>query len=186
MPRVHRKSWDIPGEPHCLTFSCFQRKKFLSRERSIGWFLESLNAARQKQTFELWGYVIMPEHVHLVLLPGDGTKISKILQAIKRPVTRKAVHWIEANSPGFLAELTDKQPNGKTAHRFWQRGGGYDRNLRSVPDVYEKIEYIHANPVRRGLVTGPEDWPWSSYSSWNTGTDHPISLNKNSLPPLES
>jgi len=186
MPRLHRKSWDIAGSPHCLTFSCFQRKKFLSRERSANWFLESLDAARLKQAFDLWAYVIMPEHVHPVLLPGDGVQISKILQAIKRPITRKAEHWLETHSPDFLAELTDKQPNGKITHRFWQRGGGYDRNLRSIPDVYEKIEYIHANPVRRGLVENPEDWPWSSYNSWQTGTGYPIQLDKNSLPPLES
>ncbi|MCK5113739.1 MAG: transposase [Phycisphaerae bacterium] len=186
MSRLHRKSWDIAGSPHCLTFSCFQQKKFLSRERSANWFLESLDVARLKQAFDLWAYVIMPEHVHLVLLPGDGIKISKILQAIKLPVTRKALHWLEKNSPGFLTELTDKQPNEKTTQRFWQRGGGYDRNLRSISDVYEKIKYIHANPVRRGLVENPEDWPWSSYNSWETGIDSLIKLNRDSLPPLES
>jgi hypothetical protein len=62
------------------------------------------------------------------------------------------------HAPEFLAELVDGPPNGRTAHRFWQRGGGYDRNLRSVRDIHEKIRYVHENPppprarcTRRGL-----------------------------------
>jgi putative transposase len=128
----------------------------------------------------------MPEHVHLVLLPHEGIRISEILRIIKRPVTRKAVVWSEANSPNFLAEMIYTQPNGKMTRQFWQRGGGYDRNLRSIPDVHEKIQYIHANPVRRGLVEKPEDWPWSSYRAWRTGIDSPIPIDRSSLPPLES
>ena len=78
----------------------------------------------------------------------------------------------------------DRQPDGRESHRFWQRGGGYDRNLRSVADVHEKINYIHGNPVRRGLVGGPEEWLWSSYRSWMDGIDEPIRIDRDSLPPL--
>jgi hypothetical protein len=53
-----------------------------------------------------------------------------------------------------------------------------------VSDVYEKIEYVHANPVRRGLVSKAEDWPWSNCRAWQSGADEPISLDHNSLPPL--
>jgi hypothetical protein len=60
----------------------------------------------------------------------------------------------------------DRRPNGKESLRFWQRGGGYDHNLWSKDKVWEKIDYIHTNPVQRGLVTRPEDWPWSSYGDY--------------------
>jgi putative transposase len=87
--------------------------------------------------------------------------------------------------PAFLEKMTDRQPCGKVTHRFWQRGGGYDRNLRSVPDVHEKIKYIHENPLRRGLVARAEDWPWSSARAWATGMNQPIRIDWEMLPPLE-
>jgi len=52
--------------------------------------------------------------------------------------------------------------SGLPSYRFWQRGGGYDRNLVSKQAVLNSIEYIHNNPVRKGLVKSPEDWNWSS------------------------
>lgn len=83
-----------------------------------------------------------------------------------------------------LEELSDLQPNGKHAYRFWQRGGGYDRNLRSVRDVHEKIAYVHNNPVRRGLVDLTLNWKWSSAAAWANGVPNPISIDKNSVPTL--
>jgi putative transposase len=57
--------------------------------------------------------------------------------------------------------------------------------LRSVADIHQKIAYVHANPVRRGLVECPEDWPWSSGRAWQTGEDHPIAIDRGSLPTLQ-
>ena len=89
-----------------------------------------------------------------------------VLWHLKRPVTAAALAWVKAHCPEFLARMADVQPSGKVAHRFWQRGGGYDRNLRSTSDVHEKIAYIHGNPVWRGLVSNAEDWPYSSAPDW--------------------
>jgi putative transposase len=80
--------------------------------------------------------------------------------------------------------MADVQPSGKCSHRFWQRGGGYDRNIRTVKEMHEKIAYIHANPVRRGLVERVADWPWSSWRAWDEGIDDPLSIDRESLPPL--
>ena len=78
--------------------------------------------------------------------------------------------------------MEDRQPNGKVAYRFWQRGGGHDRNLRSDRDVHEKIQYIHENPVRRGLVAQPEGWPWSSCRAHFNTVDSPIPIDRDSIP----
>lgn len=86
-------------------------------------------------------------------------------------------------SPQYLARLEDIQPNGSRSYRFWQRGGGYDRNLSSTPEVHRKLRYIHENPVRRGLVQRTIDWRWSSALAWETGTDEPLSLDRTSFPP---
>ena len=80
--------------------------------------------------------------------------------------------------------MLDIQPNGKKTLRFWQRGGGYDRNILSVDELHEKIKYIHNNPVRRELVTCPADWEWSSYRAWEHGVDKPLQIDRNTFPPL--
>jgi putative transposase len=183
--RTHRKSWDIPGDAHYLTFSCFARQAFFRGDKSTVWFLQAVEEARTKHPFDLWAFVVMPEHVHLLVLPHEGVLIRNILARVKHPVTRRVLHWVERNSPAFLAKMADRQPCGKVTHRFWQRGGGYDRNLRSVRDVHEKIKYIHENPVRRELVPRPEDWLWSSARAWATGINEPIRINRETLPPLE-
>ena len=138
-----------------------------------------MELGRQKQLYDLWGYVNMPEHVHVVLLPAESVGVSRILQTIKQSVSRRAVAARASRS-------SDSQGSSHRVERrrFWLPGGGYDRNLRSVADVHEKIDYIHANPVRRGLTGRPEDWPWSSYRAWETGKDEPIAIDRESLPPL--
>ncbi|MBM4028193.1 MAG: hypothetical protein FJ280_22785 [Planctomycetes bacterium] len=184
MELPHRKTckrYDIDGQAHCLTFSCFKQQPFLSRQRCCLWLAEALNTGRTEGLYDLWGYVFMPEHVHLVLLPHPGVKISRILFAVKTAVARGALAWVRTECPAFLTHMEDRQPNGSCHHRFWQRGGGYDRNLRSVHDIREKIRYIHASPLRRGLVADPEDWHWSSYRAWQTGEDAPIPLDRESL-----
>ena len=78
--------------------------------------------------------------------------------------------------------MADVQPSRKVAHRFWQRGGGYDRNLRSTSDVHEKIGYIHDNPVWRGLVRNPEDWPYSSAPDWILQRPGPVTIDWDHIP----
>ena len=72
--------------------------------------------------------------------------------------------------------MTCGKPDGRHSLRFWQRGGGYDRNLWSAREIRRKIDYIHANPVRHGLVARPEDRPWSSWRAWRAGTDEPVPM----------
>ncbi|MCU0915423.1 MAG: transposase [Planctomycetes bacterium] len=123
----------------------------------------------------------MPEHVHLVVLPHPGTRISRILSAIKASVAKRAILWVRGEHPAFLPHLEDRQPRRRCHYRFWQRGGGYDRNLRTAHDVREKITCMHANPLRRGLVVDPDDWHWSSCRAWQTGEDSPIPIDRASF-----
>jgi putative transposase len=147
--------------------------------------LESVEKARTRRPFDLWAFVIMPEHMHLLIWPHEGVRICDILQTIKQPVTLRCVAWVRRNAPQFLPTMLDRQPNGKTFYRFWQRGGGYDRNMWSAPEIHEKIQYIHNNPVRRELVVRPDEWPWSSFRAWELGIDEPIRIDRESVPMLE-
>jgi len=187
MSQRHRKQcrrYDVPGDAHFLTFSCFRRQPLLSRDRSRQWMVNAIRLGQAKSMYDLWAYVIMPEHVHLLILPHKEVRISSILTTIKQSISKCAIKWLKQNAPEFLDRMEDVQPNGKRHHRFWQRGGGYDRNLRSVRDIHEKIRYIHENPVRRGLVERAIDWKWSSAVAWLTGTDDPLALDRESVLPL--
>lgn len=121
--------------------------------------------------FDLWAYVLMPEHVHLLIYPktADGS-VSTILREIKEPVARKAIEYLKQHDSQWLARVTVSERN-RIRHRFWQPGGGYDRNVIELSTLHRMIDYIHANPIRRGLVERAEDWAWSS-ARWYAGTGH--------------
>ena len=177
------RRYNDPGDAHSLTFSCFQRRPFLSKDRTCLWLIESLDSARRRHRFDLWAYVLMPEHVHLLIFPRtDDYSISKILSAIKLPVTRRASAYMRRHQPQALGMMRDAQPNGRAAYRFWQRGGGYDRNLVKPKLVHATMEYIHANPVRRKLVASPEDWLWSSAGYYAGTSEAPLALDAESIP----
>jgi putative transposase len=179
----HRKTcerWNIPWEPHELTFSCLRRRPFLAADRTRAYFIESLAAARWRHNFRLWAYVIMPEHVHLLIWPGrEHYNISEILKSIKQSVGRKAIAYLRRYNPRGLAQLATGQ--AKEPYRFWLDGGGYDRNVRTKEEALKFMKYIHNNPVKRGLVQRPEDWPWSSYRDWEGLAKGPIPLDMESL-----
>ncbi len=160
---------NFPGHAHELTFSCHNGYKLLSKDRTRQWFVEALDRARRKHDLHLWAYVIMPEHVHVVLVPQRTRyEMSSILQSIKQPVGRRAIYLLRRRDPEWLERLTARPPCGRVEHHFWQDGGGYDRNLISMRALLSSVQYIHANPVRSGLVAQPTDWEWSS-ARWYEG-----------------
>src|SRR5260370_11675697 len=118
-----------------------------------------MEAARREQALWLWAYVIMAEHVHVLLCPRQAEyEVRLIRTALKVPVQRKALKYLRQNAPAFLDRLKDVQPNGKAHYRFWQRGGGYDRNVTEPATLVHMVEYIHTNPVRPGLVQKAIAW----------------------------
>ena len=164
-PRKRIHHWDNPGDAHFLTFSCYQRRPFLSSDRSRQWMIDAVQRARSNHGFDLWAYVIMPEHVHLLILP-HSCLISELLNSIKQSVSKRAIAWVEQEAKWFLPEMIEQRPGGKITRRFWQPGPGYDRNMRSTADVWEKIDYSHYNPVKRKLCVKANDWKWSSAADY--------------------
>ena len=92
---------------------------------------------------------------------------------MKEPVARQAIRHLKSNAPEWLARITVRE-GARLRRRFWQPGGGYDRNITSADTLGAIIDYIHANPVRRGLVARAEDWEWSS-ARWYAGL-RPVKL----------
>ncbi len=154
-----RKNLNIPGHAHGLTFSCYRTQKLLTCERTCRWLAEAIDAAREKHQFSLWAYVFMPEHVHLIVCPQQREyDIASIRKSIKAPTARKAICRMQKESPQSL-EMITRHRGSRTERLFWQSGGGYDRNIDEPATLERMIDYLHANPIRRGLVASASDWP---------------------------
>jgi putative transposase len=170
--RKTRRTYNTYGHAREITFSCFRRMPLLSRDRTRQWLVEAIDKARARLSFDVWAYVVMPEHVHILLLPrNESAEIAPILQAIKQPVARKATNFLRAHNPSWLEHLKVERPGGRPSYRFWQQGGGYDRNIFTDKVAWAAVDYIHQNPVRRGLVDCPLNWPWSSAACY-AGAEH--------------
>jgi putative transposase len=157
------------GQLHFITCSCYRRMPLLGTERARHLFLKILSEVRERYDFALIGYVVMPEHIHLLISePNVGTP-STAMQVLKQRVSR-AMH--RRRRRGTRSEqkcLWDDAPVRKY-QPIWQRRF-YDFNVWSAKKRNEKMNYMHFNPVKRGLVTHPKDWPWSSYGFYSrTGT----------------
>ncbi len=133
---------------HFITFSCFQRKPKLATPEARAAFEVSLEQTRRKYGLYITGYVVMPEHVHLLLSEPEHTSLATALQALKQSVSRTQA--LRAAEPFWLPRY-------------------YDFNVFTEAKQTEKLRYIHRNPVTRGLVMKPEDWSWSSFRHWSTG-----------------
>ncbi|MGL4512072.1 MAG: transposase [Lacipirellulaceae bacterium] len=186
MPAPHRKlvrHFDTIPEPHCLTFSCYGRLPLLLDEGRRRLLVQSIDAATEGTGWTLAAFVFMPEHVHLLVFPDvPEASVARLLFAIKRPFSYRVKESLSAAADPLLAELTVRQRPGVTSFRFWQEGPGYDRNLPTGQSVTATIDYLHANPVRRGLVESPVEWRWSS-ARWYASDKREVDSD---LPRLES
>jgi len=173
--------WEAVGHAHELTFTCYQSRAFLSKERTCSYLVDSINRAREKHEFDLWAYVFMPNHVHLLIFPKqEQYSISGILQSIKQPVARRAVNYLREHNPSGLHLLATGQK--AQPYCFWQKGGGYDRNITKVDTLVEAVRYIHNNPVRKGLVGTAEQWHHSSAAAWDGVKVGPVAIDRGSFP----
>jgi putative transposase len=163
MPKGLRR-WYGGGDLHFITSSCYQRKPFFDFASQRDLFLKIFEEVRQKYEFQVVGYVVMPEHVHLLIgEPDDGT-VAIIMQVLKQRISRQC----PAHGRSHLPEDADPLP-------FWYPRS-YDFNVFSEKKLAEKLDYIHWNPVRRGLVASPEQWPWSSYRFYALGEEGPVKI----------
>lgn len=133
-------------------------------------FAASLAAAHERFGFALFAWVVMPEHAHLLIRPRDGVPLDRALLCIKLSVSQRVIHrWRELDAP-ILKKI--QTPVGSL--RFWQRGGGFDRNVRHEGEFAKEVRYIHRNPVERELVKRPQDWAWSSAPWWLGDLSGPV------------
>jgi putative transposase len=159
---VQLRHYDNTGLVRFVTFNCYRNQPSLSDNLARTILIECLDAARRKHGFRLYGYVIMPEHVHLVLHPAGERSLGLLVREIKSLSARK---WFALRPVGRAGD----------ARVFWQKRC-YDHNCRTPEDALEKIAYCHNNPVRRGLVADPAEWRWSSHNWFQGVRDVPLAM----------
>jgi putative transposase len=163
-----RADWNAPGHAHQLTFSCFKGEQLIVWDPVRRILLAALDEVRMEFDIEVWAYVLMPEHVHMLVNPKQREyDIEAIRSSFKGKSGFRAIAWLREHEPECMGPLK-VGTQGKC--RFWQEGKGHDRNLWTPPAIWNSIEYIHGNPVRRGLCQTPADWPWSS-CRWYAGLE---------------
>ncbi len=164
-----RKRYEILGELRFLTFSCYHHLPLFDNDAIKDEFVQALDNARRRTSCRIIAWVIMPNHVHMLVAPSlPRYPIPVFLNCLKRPFAKKVLkRWKELGAP-ILRRLTDHRGN----LHFWQVGGGYDRNIDSEDEYDEKFDYIHLNAARAGLVDDPADWRWSSLP-WYLGKRGP-------------
>jgi putative transposase len=149
------------GDLHFVTFSCYRRMSLLNTVAMRNLFVRELERVRDEMKFLLVGYVVMPNHMHLLMSEPPGSTPSKALHKLKLSFSRKVR---KRRRTGRKGQLRLPFTEWEAAPRaFWQ-ARFYDFNVYSKEKLREKLNYMHANPVIRGLVKHPKDWPWSSWS----------------------
>ena len=133
------------GQSHFLTFSCYRRERRFQCPSTYDLFLACLEKMRLKFGLCVYGYVVMPEHVHL------------LVSEPQRQTLADAMHYLKLS---FTKRLRRVVPDGTAP--FWQ-ARGYDRNVRNAKEFAVKLDYMHHNPVKRGLVVAAQYWRWSSF-----------------------
>jgi len=162
MPKGLRR-WYGGGDLHYITCSCYGRQPFLGSASRRDLFLKIFEEVRQKYEFQVVGYVVMPEHIHLLIGEPDDGSVAVIMQVPSNGCRGNAV---PGPTPGWRKLL--RQPSDIPR--------SYDFNVFSQKKVAEKLDYIHWNPVKRGLVASPELWRWSSYRYYALGEDGPVKI----------
>ena len=143
------------GDLHFVTFSCYRRQPYLGTPVARDLFERSLETMRCRYDFFVTAYVVMPEHVHLLVGEPKCVLLATALQALKLSV----------------AVQSRERP-------FWQRRY-YDFNVHGARKLIEKRRYIHRNPVTRGLVAQPDEWKWSSFRHWWIGEEGAVEIESN-------
>lgn len=157
------KRFHDTGEFHELTFSCYKQMTLLTNDEWRTRLCETISDALLKHAFQLNAFVLMPEHVHMLVLPTSQiVSVSRFLIDVKVPFSSWIKAKLQATNSPLLRRLTVRDRPNHEAFRFWQEGGGYDRNLYSAKAIEASVNYIHLNPVRRGLCKSPVEWQWSS------------------------
>ncbi|MFQ5862919.1 MAG: transposase [Candidatus Brocadiales bacterium] len=174
--------FDFPENIHFITTSCYNRLSLFSSDKMKTTFIQSVKHIRNKYDFKLFGYIIMPEHIHLLLQTQKDKTVSDVMREIKQTCAFNALQILKTNNTKSTLEKLKRNTGRKTERKynFW-KPRFYDFNIYSEKKFKEKLDYCHKNPVTRGLVNDPSEWRFYSYRNYFLNDDSIISID-----PLET
>jgi putative transposase len=162
------------GQLHFITTSCYRRLPLLGNPQYRDLLLEVIEQVRRRYHFVVLGYVIMPEHIHLLLGEPERGDPSKVMQAIKQGFARRILGGQRVDHDLLRGELW--RAALEKGH-IWQ-ARFYDFVVFTEKKRVEKLRYMHRNPVKRGLVSKPQQWNWSSYRHYADGERGIVMVNE--------
>jgi putative transposase len=155
-----------PNLVHYVTAVTYDRVPVFRSEDACSLMIEALATTRLKDPFKLIGYVIMPDHFHLLANPL-GLDVSIVAGRLKGRSASSILKWLRAEGhAASLAKLTlpIALQSGQT-HAVWLKEFSAI-DIWSHRFIRQKLHYIHMNPVRAGLCDHPAKWRWSSYHAY--------------------
>jgi putative transposase len=161
---------NIPGALHFVTGNTCGRIPVFREECFCQKFFDVCGSLRNNWPAKLIAYVLMPDHFHLIANPRDGD-IQGFAGSLKSKLAREI---IELAGDQFL--LPTPAADGST-HQVWQE------SFKAMPlwsawMIWQKINYIHANPVKARLVASAKDYPWSSFRAFYSGAEEPLAVDQ--------
>ena len=159
------------GDLHFITSSCYRRQALLGSAERRDLFLAVLEQVRVRYGCVVLGYVVMPEHFHLLISEPERCTPSVAMQALKLGFARRVMALPRRHDQRPIS-LGEKAP----PFHIWQRRF-YDFNVWSEAKRIEKLRYMHRNPVKRGLVKEPDQWRWSSFRFYAYGEAGAVRIN---------
>jgi len=169
--RLHR--YYGAGYLHFITTSCYQRRALLGKKQNRDLFLEVLELVRCRYRFVVIGYVVMPEHVHLLLGEPERRNPSVVMQALKQGFARRLLQKMRRRD----SRQGDLWDAALEEGHIWQRRF-YDFVVFTEHKRTEKLSYMHQNPVKRGLVLEPQQWAASSFRHYEYGEHGAVLVNE--------
>jgi putative transposase len=156
-----REIYDEDGHAHFVTFSCFKKRRLLDHDKTKEIVLSVLEKQLTNESAHCFGFVIMPNHVHAVLWFSETGSLASFMKAWKQQTSFQIKQF-------FTRGQTRYSDTFDLADPIWQ-ARYYDFNVYSERKLQEKLQYMHENPVRAGLIATPSEWPFSSARFYETG-----------------
>ena len=160
MPRSRYKFFESEY-PYFMTCTINSWLPIFTRQEAADIILDSWRFLQKERGFKLFAYVILENHIHLIASAPD---ISGVMQSFKSYTARQIVDLLKSRgSETLLRQLSATKLNHKTdsTYQIWQEGS-HPQQIQGDDMMWQKIEYIHNNPVLRGFVDDPLHWRWSS------------------------
>ncbi len=174
LPRYH-----IEGHVYYITTNVYNRLRIFTRPSFIVPLFDSLNFYRYRQTFKLAGYVIMPDHIHLLIWPYGHSTVADITRDYKEFTAKRIIRQAEVEGIKEWVEAFRQagEETGRSENKVWQ-DSYWDVNVFTAPFLRQKLQYMHENPIRAGLVKNPGDYPYSSYRNYELREEWMIQIDR--------